>query len=200
MALSGGLDDGARSEAVGALPKHGLERAPGLERAALGEMMSPLPQTGHEHHEIIRQHVDRLPALADMLEQRPVAREFQSSFAAEYDFMTGTLWPHVQVVEANVYPQLERLQQNRHSMAHLRREHEELSQLIESMGRYMDRVESGALNPTDALGLRRLIIRFYALVKTHVGEEEEYLRVLQGNLSEEEQAEVELGLEHATPR
>ena len=31
--------------------------------------MSPLPQTGHEHHERIREHVDRLPALADMLER-----------------------------------------------------------------------------------------------------------------------------------
>ena len=146
--------------------------------------MSPLPQTGHEHHERIREHVDRLPALADMLEQRPVSAEFAERFAKEYDFMTGTLWPHVEVVEQNVYPELERLQQNRHSMAHLRREHVELGGLIESIGGYMDRVERGGLNPTDALGLRRLIIQFYALVKTHVGEEEEYLRVLQGNLSD----------------
>jgi hemerythrin-like domain-containing protein len=160
--------------------------------------MSPLPQTGHEHHDRIRQHVDRLPALADMLEQRPVPEEFTSRFTAEYDFMTGTLWPHVQVVERNVYPELERLQQNRHSMAHLRREHEELGGLIESMGGYMERVEAGHLNPTDALGLRRLIIRFYATVKTHVAEEEEYLRVLQANLSEDEQAIVEHGLEHAS--
>ncbi len=159
--------------------------------------MTPLPQTGHEHHERIRLHVNRMPALADMLEARPVPPEFATQFAAEYDFMTGTLWPHVQVVEANVYPELERLQQNRHSMAHLRREHEELSGLIESMGAYLERVEAGSLNPTDALGLRRLIIRFYALVKTHVGEEQEYLRVLEGNLSEEEQAVVEHGLEHA---
>jgi len=159
--------------------------------------MSPLPQTGHEHHEHIREHIDRLPALADMLETRPVPPEFATQFADEYDFMTGTLWPHVQVVEKNVYPELERLQQNRHSMAHLRREHVELGKLIESVGGYMDRVEGGSLNPADALGLRRLIIQFYALVKTHVGEEEEYLRVLQGNLSDAEQEAVEQGLEHS---
>jgi iron-sulfur cluster repair protein YtfE (RIC family) len=105
--------------------------------------MPPLPDTGHEHHERIREHVDRLPALADMLEQRPVPPEFASSFAREYDFMTGTLWPHVQVVEKSVYPELERLQQNRHSMAHLRREHEELAGLIESIGEYADRVAGG---------------------------------------------------------
>lgn len=159
--------------------------------------MPPLPETGHEHHEHIREHVDRLPALADLLEQRPVPAEFGPRFAKEYDFMTGTLWPHVEVVEKSVYPELERLQQNRHSMAHLRREHEDLAKLIESMGTYVQRVEAGPLNPTDALGLRRLIIAFYALVKTHVAEEAEYLRVLEGNLSEAEQESVESGLEHA---
>jgi iron-sulfur cluster repair protein YtfE (RIC family) len=159
--------------------------------------MSSLPQTGHEHHERIREHVDRLPALADMLEARPPAPAFAATFAIEYDFMTGTLLPHVEVVEKNVYPELERLQQNRHSMAHLRREHTELRELIDSMGGYMDRVEAGPLNPTDALGLRRRILAFYALVKTHIGEEQEYLRVLQGNLSDAEQDAVELGLEHA---
>ncbi len=158
--------------------------------------MMTLPRTGHEHHERIRQHIDRLPALADMLELRPVPTEFGRSFTTEYDFMTGTLWPHVEVVELSVYPELERLQQNRHSMAHLRREHEQIGELIESMGGYLERAEAGRLNPTDALGLRRLIISFYALVKTHLGEEEEYLRVLQGNLSEDEQSLVEHGLEH----
>lgn len=158
--------------------------------------MSPLPQTGHEHHDRIREHVDRLPELADMLEQRPVPDEFAPRFAAECDFMTGTLLPHVQVVEANVYPELERLQQNRHSMAHLRREHEEMREIIEQMRGYKERIEAGALKPTVAMDMRRLCIRFYALVKTHVGEEEEYLRVLQGNLSEDEQAVVEKGLEH----
>ena len=156
-----------------------------------------LPQTGHEHHERIREHVDRLPALADMLELRPPPPEFGPRFAREYDFITGTLWPHVEVVEVSVYPELERLMQNRHSMAPMRREHEELGRLIESMGSYVDRVEAGPLNPTDALGLRRLIIQFYALVKTHVAEETEYLRVLQGNLSDEEQDAIVAGMAHA---
>lgn len=157
-----------------------------------------LPRTGHEHHERIREHVDRLPALADMLEQRPPPPEFAARFSSEYDFITGTLWPHVEVVERNLYPELERLLQNRHSMAPMRREHAELGRLIEAMGGYLDRVHAGPLNPTDALGLRRLIIAFYALVKTHVAEEEEYLRVLQGNLSDAEQDALVRGLAHAT--
>lgn len=160
--------------------------------------MSPLSQTGHEHHERIREHIDRLPGLADMLEQRPVPPEFAAAFVTECDFMTGTLLPHIKVVEENVYPQLERLQQNRHSMAHLRREHGEMAEIVEQMRGYKERVEAGKLKPTIALEMRRACIRFYALVKTHIGEEEEYLRVLQGNLSEGELAAVEQGLEHAS--
>jgi hemerythrin-like domain-containing protein len=112
--------------------------------------------------------------------------------------MTGTLMPHIEVVENSVYPELERLQQNRHSMAHLRREHAEMGEIIEKMRQYKERVEAGTLKPTIALEMRRLCIRFYALVKTHVGEEEEYLRVLEGNLSEGEQAAVEQGLAHVS--
>lgn len=158
--------------------------------------MPSLPQTGHEHHERIREHVDRLPELADLLEQRPPPADFGPRFMAEYEFITGTLWPHVEIVEQNVYPQLERLMQNRHSMAPMRREHAEMAVLIESMGGYLERVEAGPLKPTDAVGLRRLMIQLYALVKTHVGEEEEYLRVLQGNLSAEEQEALAGGLAH----
>jgi hemerythrin-like domain-containing protein len=158
--------------------------------------MSSLPHAGHEHHERIREHVDRLPALIDMLEERPVPAEFAARFAKEYEFITGTLWPHVETVESNLYPQLERLMQNRHSMAPMRREHQELGRLIKAMGGYQERVAAGHLNPTDALALRRLLIQFYALVKTHIAEESEYLRVLQGNLSEEEQEAIVSGLAH----
>ena len=160
--------------------------------------MSPLPQTGHEHHERIREHIDRLPGLADMLEQRPVPDEFAPQFAVECEFFTGTLLPHIKVVEENVYPELERLQQNRHSMAHLRREHDEMRAIIAQMHEFKEGVAAGVLKPSMAMEMRRLCIQFYALVKTHVGEEEEYLRVLQGNLSEGEQAAVEQGLEHAS--
>jgi hypothetical protein len=156
-----------------------------------------LPHTGHEHHERIREHVDRLPGLADMLEQRPVPAEFAPRWAGEYDFITGTLWPHVEVVETTVYPELERLMQNRHSMAPMRREHAELGRIIEAMGTYQERLDAGPLTAADALGLRRWILAFYALVKTHIAEETEYLRILEGHLSPEEQDVIVAGLSHA---
>ena len=83
-------------------------------------------------------------------------------------------------------------------MAHLRREHEELARLIESIGSHADTCRRDGLELAEALALRRLIIELYALVKIHIGEEEEYLRVLEGNLSESEQESVGAGLQHAT--
>ena len=156
-----------------------------------------LPQTGHEHHQRIREQIDRLPALIDMLELRPPPPETRPAFLSSYEFITGTLWPHVGVVEESVYPELERLMQNRHSMAPMRREHEELRALIESMGVYVERVEAGPLTAADAMSLRRLVIRLYALVKSHIAEEALYLRVLQGNLSAEEQDAIVAGMSHA---
>ena len=156
-----------------------------------------LPHTGHEHHDRIREHIDRLPALVDMLEVRPTPAGFAARWAAEHDFMEGTLWPHVEVVEASVYPELERLMQNRHSMTPMRREHEELRHLIEAMGAYRDRIETETLSPTDALALRRRMLAFYALVKTHIAEEAEYLHILEGHLSPEEQDVIVDGLAHA---
>lgn len=91
--------------------------------------MSSLPQTGHEHHERIREHVDRLPELAHLLAHRPTPADFGPRLTAELVFITSTLWPHVQIVEDKVYPQLERLMQNRHSMAPMKREHAELASL-----------------------------------------------------------------------
>jgi hypothetical protein len=61
----------------------------------------------------------------------------------------------------------------------------------------VERVEAGPLTAADAMSLRRLVIRLYALVKAHIAEEALYLRVLQGNLSAEEQEAIVAGMSHA---
>ena len=159
--------------------------------------MPSLPTTGHELHERIREHIDRIPELADMLEQHPVPEAFGPRFEAEVAFITGTLLPHVAVVEDTLYPELERLMQNRHSMAPMRREHKELARLIEAMEGYLKALRAGHMGMTEAMGLRRVLFRFYAVVKVHLGEEQEYLRVLERNLSPEEQEALGKRIEHA---
>jgi iron-sulfur cluster repair protein YtfE (RIC family) len=152
---------------------------------------------GHEHHERITAMLDGLPALADMLDERPRPARFEERFASVYTFITGTLLPHMEVVESTLYPELDRLMQNRHSMAQMRREHDEIKGLVERLGTFREAIEAGALGPAGSIGLRRVLYRLYAMLKVHLAEEEEYLRVLEHNLSEAEQAELARGLEHA---
>jgi hypothetical protein len=162
--------------------------------------MGTLPVTGHQHHERIRSHIDQVPALADMLEARPLPAAFRPAFEAQLAFLEGTLLPHIEVVETSVYQELERLMQNRHSMTPMRREHDELTGLARTLGAYRRTLDAGSLSMSEAMSLRRVLYRLFALVKVHLAEEAEYLRLLEGSLSPEEQDALAEGLEHAVAR
>ncbi len=160
--------------------------------------MTAVTHAGHEHHERINTMIDGLPALAGLLDERPRPARFEERYATLYGFVTGTLMPHIAAVESTLYPELDRLMQNRHSMVQMRREHEEIQGLIERLGIFGEAIRADALGPAGSIGLRRVLYRLYALLKVHLGEEEEYLRVLDHHLTAEEQAELVKGLEHAT--
>lgn len=160
--------------------------------------MDSVSKAGHEHHERIHAMLDELPAVADMLDERPRPDAFATRFEAFRAFATETLLPHMEVVEGTLYPELDRLMQNRHSMIQMRREHEDLKALIRRLGQFGEAIEADALGPAGSIGLRRVLYRLYAVLKVHLAEEEEYLRVLEHNLSANEQAELVMGLEHAT--
>lgn len=159
--------------------------------------MTSVSMAGHEHHKRISTAIDRLPQLADMLDERPRPEAFEARYAELYAFARETLRPHMDSVEATLYPELDRLMQSRHSMLQMRREHEDLKGLIARLGTFSEAIEADALGPAGSIGLRRLLYRLYAVLKVHLAEEEEYLRVLDHNLSEAEQAELARGLEHA---
>jgi hypothetical protein len=152
---------------------------------------------GHGHHERITTMLDGLPALADMLAQQPRPQRFEARYEALHAFVVGTLVPHMEVVESTLYPELERLMQNRHSMVQMRREHEDVKGLIARMGAFREAIAEDALGPAGSIGLRRLLYRLYAVLKVHLAEEEEYMRVLDHNLAPDERAELVAGLEHA---
>ena len=160
--------------------------------------LTSVAHAGHEHHERIDTALDGLPLLADMLDERPRPDAFGARYAEMLTFVTGTLVPHMAVVEATLYPELDRLMQNRHSMMQMRREHEAIGGAHQpgssSSG---EAIEAEALGPAGSIGLRRVLYRLYAMLKVHLAEEEEYLRVLDHHLSAVEQAELVRGLEHA---
>jgi hemerythrin-like domain-containing protein len=156
-------------------------------------MMQTLPKIAHEHHDVIVRHVNALEKIADDISMAPTD-ELAERIAVEYRFITQQLVPHINQAEATIYPQLERLMQNRHSMTPMRREHEFLRRLISELAEVDIRGASFGAK----FRLRRVLYRMVALIKTHLAEEEAYIDVLRGNLSAAEADELARGLAHAT--
>ncbi len=151
--------------------------------------MPTLTDTSHEHHDRIKEHVDRLPAIADMIGHADEAT-LRAAFLPEAEFITGRLIRHMTAVEESFYVPLERLMAGRHSMKPMRHEHEELVRLVGALGDYAATLRSGPLDQDDEIGLRRAMYRFHAITKVHLAEEELYLGVLEKNLSDAEKDEV----------
>ncbi len=158
--------------------------------------MRSLPDTSHEHHELIEPHVDLLPELAEMIGRVP-PEVFSARFQEECSFIVGRLVPHMEAIETSLYGRLEEVMDRRHSMAPMRQEHERLRALFESLCEYSALVADERLTEGDQVGLRRVLYRLYAMLKVHLAEEESYLGVLDRNLSIEEKDLLAQGIDHA---
>jgi hypothetical protein len=140
-------------------------------------MTQTLPQVTHEHHERILHHVDRMPALADRLLTAPAA-DVRPDLAELSTFFTGSLLPHIDASERTLYPELERMFQNRHSMAPMRREHDEVRELIATYARLAGEFQTQPMTLGRSLAIRRVMFQLYAVIKIHLAEEEAYLRIV----------------------
>ncbi len=158
--------------------------------------MRSLPATTHEHHDVIELHVDRLPRLAEMI-GRVSPETFATSFETECGFILGQLVPHMEAIETTLYGRLEALMGTRHSMAPMRREHDQLRDLFRSLCEYRKAAAGGTLDRAGEVGLRRVLYRLYSILKVHLAEEESYLGVLDRGLSDEEKDTLARGLDHA---
>lgn len=159
--------------------------------------MTSVASASHERHERLLAMLDGLPALAAMLDEQPRPARFDERFRTIEAALTETLLPHIERVEATLYPRLDEIMGARHSMTQMRAEHADIRGLVDRLQTFGEALEADALGPAGTVGLRRVLYRLYALLKVHLAEEEEYLRVLERNLSADEQAELVRGLEHA---
>jgi hypothetical protein len=158
-------------------------------------MTQTLPQVAHEHHERILSHVDQLPAIADRL----LADTSPAALAGLTDavrFLTGTLLPHIDAAEATLYPELERMYQNRHSMAPMRREHAEVRRLVGVLAGLAEEAGRKGLSVGRVLGIRRVVFNLYAMLKIHLAEEEAYLRVIEHGVSDDVAEFLAAGMTH----
>ena len=140
-------------------------------------MIQTLPKVGHEHHERLLQHVNQMPEIADrMLTAKP--DELRRSVDDLREFLAGTLVPHVDAAEQTLYPELERMYQNRHSMTPMRREHTEIRRLVGDFAKLAAQVDTRGTSLGRTLALRRVLFQLHALLKIHLAEEEIYLRIV----------------------
>jgi iron-sulfur cluster repair protein YtfE (RIC family) len=154
-----------------------------------------LPRVAHEHHERLLVHVDRMPELGDRILTAP-ADELRAGATEMSDFLTATLIPHVDAAERTLYPELERLLQNRHSMAPMRREHGDVRRLVAAFAELTRQLETSTTPTGRRLALRRVLFQVYALVKIHLAEEDAYLRIVEHGVTSEVGDVLAAALDH----
>ena len=161
--------------------------------------MQTLTGISHEHHDLLWRHVDQLIDLADCLDcdcldrGELVARLPQLHDV--HDALTQRLIPHMEAVEAAVYPTLERLLADRGTTVPMVVEHQEIRRLVASLGAFIDDPTAHDDRPA-VLRLRRILLRLHALLKTHLAEEELYIPILEDRLTPGQEAALARALDH----
>lgn len=159
--------------------------------------MSALNATAHEHHERLLPGVAAMLETAEMVGSVP-CEELRPHVLANRDFLNGLLLPHMEAAEKALYPALAQVLADPRAMAPMSREHAEIRTLTADLDRLCGHHREGApYTPGEAIELRRVLFRLYAIVKVHLVEEEHYLKVLSKNLTSEETAQLAGALEHA---
>jgi hypothetical protein len=161
--------------------------------------MLPLTRVSHEHHDLLWGYVNQLNDLADclncdcldtarMAEQLPQLREV-------HDGLTTRLIPHMEAVEAAIHPTLERILADRGAAIPMAAEHMEIRRLVAALGAFADDPTTHA-DRMAVLALRRVLLRLYTLLKTHLSEEELYIPILEDRLTPAHEAAIARALDH----
>ena len=140
--------------------------------------------------------MNRLAVIADLIGVAP-ASDVRAGLDEANAFLSGLLLPHMEAAERAIYPELERLMQNRHSMTPLRREHDEIRAIVADLDRRRTGIGDHPIPTGEAIALRRSLFRLFAILKIHLAEEQLYDDLLERGLSAEEAAALGAALEHA---
>jgi len=158
-------------------------------------MATTLPVQTHQHHERIMSYVDRMPALGDLIGTSQSAA-LRTQLDELVPFLTGTLLPHVDSAEKTLYPELERLQQNAHSMSPMRREHAQIRKLVDEIAALRRTFDVGNPGVRDTVALRRSTFGLYGLLKVHLAEEELYMHIVERGVSADAANALAAAMDH----
>jgi iron-sulfur cluster repair protein YtfE (RIC family) len=153
------------------------------------------PRVVREHQERLVRQVDRLPALGELIDGRRTA-ELGALLGEMCTFLTELLLPHMEATERVLYPELERMLQNRHSMTPMRREHVEVRAAVDQMLKLKRLIDGGQFGTREQLALRRTVFRLYALLKIHLAEELLYAGIVEHGASAEDELALAAAMDH----
>jgi hypothetical protein len=141
--------------------------------------------------------VDRLAALGEMIgrEDCPTVR---AAFEDAYRGIGEMLVPHMQRVEAAVYPRVEALVGEPGMMDPMRAEHATMRRLTGDISGYRGRIATCRLGTAESLGLRRALFRLYSLLRVHLAEEELYRAMLDRSMTDEDRRALARVIDTAT--
>jgi hemerythrin-like domain-containing protein len=158
-------------------------------------MTASLPQVSLEHHERLMHHLDAMPAVGDMVGNASI-EVLRPRLDAVASFLQELLLPHMEAAEHTLYPELERMLQNRHSMTPMRREHDEIRELVAELARLERRLDPGPLHTSETVALRRVIFRLFSMLKVHLAEEQLYLAIIEHDVSPEGAERLAAAMDH----
>ena len=158
--------------------------------------MPTLPHVAHEHHERLMARIEEMPAVGKAILDAP-AEELHAKLAELDGWLNGLLLPHMDAAEATLYPELERMMQNRHSMKPMRREHEEIRRLVGELSGLVKGVGEKRPSIGKQIALRRVLYRLYALLEIHAVEEEMYIPLVQHGITDEASEAMAAAMKHS---
>jgi len=162
--------------------------------------MLALTTVSHAHHDVLMGYANRLNELADgldgdSLDTSGLISEMPDLRDAHQALLTRLI-PHMETVEAAVYPTLERLGLDRQGSVPMAAEHNEIRRLVTALGDLTSEASAEHVDRGTVLTLRRVLLRLYTLLKTHLAEEELYIPILEHRLTPTHEAALARALDH----
>ena len=155
-----------------------------------------LPRVAHEHHERLMQHVEEMPAVGKLMLTAPM-KDLKPRLAEMDAWLTGLLIPHMEAAEATLYPELDRMLQDPHSMTPMRREHDEIRRLVADYSRLLKGLGDEQPHVGRTLALRRVLFRLYALLEIHLVEEEVFIPIVNHGVTDDASEVLAAALTHS---
>ncbi len=165
--------------------------------------MSTLPAVSHQHHDRLYLIASQLHALGDCSEcdcldtSRLIAA--RPAIAEIHDGLVTFLIPHMEAVEAAVYPVLERVLAGTGSMVVMQHDHAEIRHLTAVISEFLEQPDDDVHRGTVLL-MRRTLLRLCATLRTHLAEEALYVPIMEDRLTEAQAGEIAMALDHVAAR